>query len=602
MASSAEVGIRKLLSIGEFEPYIKHIRFPQYKNLASNLKIEFSYPITALVGCNGTNKSSILKALYGAPGSNNLGNFWFSTVIDPIAETGKNASCFIYGYRNTSLDIDVEVIKTRIRKENDPDYWEPSRPLLQHGMEKMPDLDPKGVMPAGRSKTRWNTINKDVVIIDFRASLSAYDKFFYHSDLKSKLNTPKKKKEFIRTRSPHLKYVVDKGLVNYSYRMRNRVINQENYTLKDQEVKEISVILGKKYSSIKIIRHEFFNTDAYTCVMSTGNLNYTEAFAGSGEFSVVKIVFDIMNAEEKSLILLDEPEVSLHPGAQDRLVHFLEKQCLAHKHQIIISTHSPAIVRKLPPDAIKVLLVDNTTQKITLTKQESLPEEAFFHIGEPIGGTKRIIVEDKLALEIIKKSLRPLGEAVFKLFDIVYFPGGAGALWKNQVAIFASSHDESTFIYFDGDQLKSTFFSPSNTIPACDNEKLGDIIQSVTGAKIDFVIDSSTNKEQLFTLQREFIDWSLKHVKFLPFDTPEEFIWKNMKPDDFSATITMTDYKANFEQLCRLDLQLAVFEGLQSNQILATQTRRLASIPDDHPELKKISDALLSLLSLMEKN
>jgi len=194
-----------LLQNGKLEPYVRHIRFPQYKNLASNTRVDFSYPITALVGANGTNKSSILRAIWGAPGYNNLGNFWFSTSTDPIEETGQRPSCFIYGYLNASENQVVEVIKTRSYKEEDPDYWEPSRPLIGYEMTKMPPLLDGQPVPEGRSKTRWKTIEKNVVYLDFRAALSAFDKFFYHGELTSKVNTEKNKKEFIRTRAPHLK-------------------------------------------------------------------------------------------------------------------------------------------------------------------------------------------------------------------------------------------------------------------------------------------------------------------------------------------------------------------------------------------------------------
>jgi hypothetical protein len=51
-----------------------------------------------------------------------------------------------------------------------------------------------------------------------------------------------------------------------------------------------------------------------TCVLHTANLHHTEAFAGRGEFAVVRLVIDILGAKATSLILLDEPEVSLHLG------------------------------------------------------------------------------------------------------------------------------------------------------------------------------------------------------------------------------------------------------------------------------------------------
>jgi len=175
-----EKTLRNLLTAKQVEPYIRHLRFPHYKNLQANTKIDFTFPLTALVGPNGTNKSSVLRALYGCPGNNNLGNFWFSTKVGPIEDTGDRPR-FIYGYLNRHLDRMVEVIKTRIRKESDPDYWEPSRPLIGDGMEPMPSL--QRVHEPGRSKTRWDTITKPVVYMDFRSEISAFDKYFYHGDL-----------------------------------------------------------------------------------------------------------------------------------------------------------------------------------------------------------------------------------------------------------------------------------------------------------------------------------------------------------------------------------------------------------------------------------
>jgi hypothetical protein len=40
----------------------------------------------------------------------------------------------------------------------------------------------------------------------------------------------------------------------------------------------------------------------------TNNVVYSEAYAGSGEIAVVKLVHDIVKAKNCSLILLDEPE------------------------------------------------------------------------------------------------------------------------------------------------------------------------------------------------------------------------------------------------------------------------------------------------------
>src|SRR5216683_7769739 len=67
MNDGDRTALRSMLAAKKFEPYISHIRFPHYKNLAADLRIDFEFPITALVGANGTNKSSILRAIRARP-------------------------------------------------------------------------------------------------------------------------------------------------------------------------------------------------------------------------------------------------------------------------------------------------------------------------------------------------------------------------------------------------------------------------------------------------------------------------------------------------------------------------------------------------------
>lgn len=73
----------------KFEPFIRHIRFPKYKNFVEDTKIEFNFPITVLVGANGCNKSSVIRALYGAPAQKSLGEYWFESKVDTIKEEKK---------------------------------------------------------------------------------------------------------------------------------------------------------------------------------------------------------------------------------------------------------------------------------------------------------------------------------------------------------------------------------------------------------------------------------------------------------------------------------------------------------------------------------
>jgi predicted ATPase len=406
-----------MVSARALGPYISYIRFPHYKNLTPDTRINFEFPITALVGVNGTNKSSILRAIQGAPGNENLGVYWFSTSIDPIAETGSTRNSFIYGYHHEGANKVVEVLKTRVKKEQDPDYWEPSRAIASYGMTKMDDP-----APGNKSKTRWDTISKPVVYIDFRQSISAFDRCFYYGV--GRVTTLRERKEFLRKRSPYLQLAIKHDLVNYNFYRRERIIGSENRLLNSDELAVASEILGREYAEIRWIRHSFFNVEGATCVMKVQNLSYTEAFAGSGEFAVVRLVVDLANAQKYSLVLLDEPEVSLHPAAQERLMAYLFGLVKNRKYQIVLATHSPGIIRWLPPEAIKVLVVDTSTGKIQLPSQAAAAEEAFFYLGEPVLGKITVIVEDELAKHIVLKALRPRGEAFASRFEVKFFRAG----------------------------------------------------------------------------------------------------------------------------------------------------------------------------------
>ncbi|MFB9246079.1 AAA family ATPase [Massilia antarctica] len=595
--SSLQQQLSQMHVAKQFEPFITHIRFPKYKNLAPNTRIEFNHPITVIVGANGTNKSSVLRALYGVPDYSNLGMLWFSTSIDPIEEGDGERNCFIYGHFNQDAKRVTEVLKIRIKKDEDPDYWEPSRPYAKYEMEMIPRV---GTPPPGAGKTRWNPIKKKMEYVDFRASLSAFDKFFYYGELRDKSNTQKDKKDFIRARAPHLKRAADQGLTTLSYRKSDRIVNSENTLLNAEELAAVSRILGRQYSEIRLIRHRFYNADGYTARMRTADFSYTEAFAGSGEFSIVKLVATVMKCEPRTLILLDEPEVSLHPGAQDRLMTFLSEQAKKHKHQIVISTHSPALLRTLPPQAIKVMGMDPVSGKIGVIRQAALPEEAFFHLGEPATGKKRVVVEDRLAKSIVEKSLRPLGQAIFDLFDVTFFPGGCKTLWSFYIPIFAAEDRDDVVVFLDGDQKPnhSDWFPASDEIPVGDDDKLGAIIKQATGVDVNFPVDGTggkSNNEQRVLAQRTFIRWSRSRVGFMPGVTPEQFVWHNA-PDASKQGIAGSDYKKNFADLARKELGLADFEEIQGDAILHTQRRLLSLIKDEDVGLAELRDSLYGFL------
>lgn len=498
-----------------FKDYITDIHFPFYKGLVPGSKIDFKFPLTVLVGENGCGKSSVLQALENVSAGKSLSQRWFSTSVDPIPDNAR--PCFWYSYYNAEAERTVQILNTRIKKKfkdgsENPDYWEPSRPVAKYGMEL---FDEKYANTPGATGSRWNGTKRKVEYIDFREEISAFDKYFYFGIEPHK----KTKQEYIRQRSKNLKKAIDGKLKNDLLRS---IVN-----LVPEEVSILSDILDKQYQSVKIIEHKFYSKWGTSVYFSQGvgdasfSGKYSEAFAGSGESAVAKLVHKIFSAQEGTLLLLDEPEVSLHPGAQKRLLNYILENVRDKGLQVVISTHSPAIVEELPPEAIVVM------NQTALNKFDPIPdvfaEAAFQYIGHTNIEKPKIIVEDKTAELLVNRALDICNPKAIKSVKVVCHPGGARDLYKEAV-VLSRLDVVKTYLLLDGDQQKE--LQAGNSVS---DSELDQTILEVTGVEVkdlDFVADSGKQSEQLPTEKRKFLDFLKSNCKFLPLNTPEEILWK----------------------------------------------------------------------------
>lgn len=494
-----------------FKKYIDFIQFPLYRNIELDTRIEFNFPLTVFTGQNGCGKSSALHAIWGSVKGNTPYRFWFDTKIDPIEYFGekKRRQSFWYSYKD-SQGTDKEVVKTRIKRKNDPNYWETSRPILDYGMKDL-------------GGARNSPLAKNCLYLDFRAELSAFDQFFYFGNVIK--NKSKNNQEYLRIKSKQLKPLLD-GKKTTQLGSTGKAMNKPLQTLSKDDLKYISFILGRKYKSGKIIEHKLYRNEGYSVYFNSEFAEYSEAFAGSGEVAVVRLVTEILRAPNFSLILLDEPEVSLHPGAQTRLKEFLLEQCKLKKHQVILNTHSPSLINGLPKEAIKVFHLNPNTNKFAVTPNLSA-DEAFFHIEYEIH-RRPIYVEDKLAKLLLSEILNEFGEATANLFEIEYHAGGAEIIIKQIIPLLCRNDNPNDFVIFDGDQKLCEPIDwsalPHNEINL---ETLKAKTKEVTNHKIEFMVDGdgTGNQEQKLELHKKYLDFYLKSTYFLPKSTPEELIW-----------------------------------------------------------------------------
>ncbi|MFJ2350543.1 ATP-dependent nuclease [Glutamicibacter sp. NPDC087673] len=626
--------IKNELKKGNYEPYLRHIRFPLYKNITPNTKIEFTHPITAIVGPNGASKTSILRAIEACPDQVSLGNYWFTTSLDPISPSQRYR--YIHGYNAGSNRL-VESVKSRISRTGNPDIWEPSRPLTgpDDQMERMPDIgDTEEADLDFRVKTRWKAIDKNVKYIDFRKDIPAFD-LFYHFNYNGKYETTLKRKDFLRTRAEKVSKIFDENLSNFIYYKLERVVERP-VTFSAEEVAAIEKILQKKYSQIDSLKHSLYGMEGHTIRLHSPNQDYTEAFAGSGEYAVVMLVREIISAPKNSLIILDEPEVSLHPGAQHKLMEFISQQCVKNKIQFVLATHSNEIIRDLPSDAIKVLSNNPATNLTELLSQSCVPDEAFRVLGLDVP-SKVIYVEDKLAQAIVEFAIKCIGPGYGKAE--VRPLGGADSIMGKFVPLLARSNNKSLVI-LDGDQEKfilnssteeyyvgldtsEDFVQPehvSTNTHACTSDC--DIMKSIEWVstwprepheipanlkrlprKLDELSDSKvelelsrlsiTNslltfsggaqgKRESLTNGKEIIQWIRSNVKYLPFQTPEIFLAeaafniKSLNRENFAN-------KSNKDIWVKRALDIFIdrtAEDLSSEDILSAQRMHIRDVKD----------------------
>ena len=99
------------------------------------------------------------------------------------------------------------------------------------------------------------------------------------------------------------------------------------------------------------------------------------AWAGDGIQIWLQLLWHLYKARDTEAILLDEPEVYLHPDLQRRLVRLLEQLSV----QVIMASHSADVIAEAPPDSI--VWVDRRTN----TSRRAKGDRAFSALSASLG-------------------------------------------------------------------------------------------------------------------------------------------------------------------------------------------------------------------------
>lgn len=513
---------------GQFDKFICDATFPNFKKIKPFTKVEFKFPLTVLVGANGGGKSSILHALWGMPLSYSTNRFWFSTPIDPInEESAGKANIPRYWYTHYIKAINQRVQTRKVKGKKSNGYWEPSRPATNDGMAKMPPLTKINKTFMSESGDRWTAVQRAPHYINTKSETSAFDRFFYHTEL-TKIN---EKQDFFIWRSGKLRNAIQNN--SPLVKIGAGVFAVESVEVSPENLKIINRILGKHYKSAKKVLHELFDRNkSPSVIFETEAHTYSESFAGSGELSIVNLVLRIEALKEFDLLLIDEPETSLHPGAQKELLRYLLQKTKDKKLQVVIATHSPTIVELLPEQALVVL--DETTEGTTVNPNAT-KSSAFYQLGQPDPNKINILTEDKLMLAYLERVKEYLPQEMQPRISLNAAVTGASEMLSHQVPAFIASNTKVILI-LDGDQQpfidhispNPDSLSPEDLQTLTDNLKANCNV-TIVGTNPDVPV---------------YMRWCKQHIIAIPQICPEQIFLELLDQNQANkGTFTNQQYK-----------------------------------------------------------
>lgn len=182
----------------------------------------------------------------------------------------------------------------------------------------------------------------------------------------------------------------------------NVILRNALLLLKEQDPTSILKIeewIGKILQPIKISVDHNNDTDLYIkCSVTLDGQTKPIELTGTGYIQLIQI-FTYVLLFSPGVLLIDEPDIHLHPDVQERLVSELMKVARDRGMRIILTTHSPFIVRGAPAEA-KIFWLSKG-------KVESINREIVeLALGWGAFGKKIILVSEDNKNDLLRAVLR----------------------------------------------------------------------------------------------------------------------------------------------------------------------------------------------------
>lgn len=174
--------------------------------------------------------------------------------------------------------------------------------------------------------------------------------------------------------------------------------------LTDEQLSAASYLVGKDYSSCTVweVRdYGPYEAWPYFEVACSGIL-YGSENMGQGELALLTALWAIEGAPNDSIIVLEEPETHVSAKSQSALMDTLAWACAKKGLWVVVTTHSPVVLQKLPQDHIRLLVSEAGRSRL-------IPAPRLHDVATVVGGGAAykclLLVEDHCAKYFVQALL-----------------------------------------------------------------------------------------------------------------------------------------------------------------------------------------------------
>ena len=219
--------------------------------------------------------------------------------------------------------------------------------------------------------------------------------------------------------------------------------------LKRSQIESLREITGYAYESVTYGR--FGDRDEYFPYfrVTRDSREYDALTMSASEFWVHYVIWHLRNADTNEVVLIDEPETFLAEPGHQGFVDEIARAALESGCQVILATHSAAMIRRVPAELIRQ--VSSTTGGAAVSEVSSTDTLLRAMGRSPAPIALLIFVEDEMARTILRFFFCRYASERAAQVDIID-SGGKDEAVRGGAVISGRSLQFRTVAVLDGDQ------------------------------------------------------------------------------------------------------------------------------------------------------